>query len=217
MKIYPSLISADLLNLKKTIEMLDNHCDGYHLDIMDDHFVPNLTWGPMFINAIAGITTRPLHVHLMVTNPATWLDRLDLSIKDTFTFHVEAVKEPTQIKEFIMRIHEYGTKAGIAINPRTDIAAITPFLSILDEVLVMSVDPGFSGQEFIDVTNKVDELRTIRSEKKLTFEIGMDGGINAKNIRLIAQHEVDFVGVASAIFNEKDIVKGLQTLYSLVI
>lgn len=212
MKIYPSLISADLLNLKNVIALLDDHCDGYHLDVMDDHFVPNLTWGPMFINAIAATTSLPLQVHLMVTNPAIWLDRLDLSSKDTFMFHIEAITDETQAQELIVQIHEHGVKAGIAVNPSTDITSIKPFLRLLDEVLIMSVNPGFSGQEFIDVTHKIDTLRTLRADEKLTFEIGMDGGINAKNIRLLAQHEVEYVGVASAIFSEKDFIKAIQNL-----
>ncbi len=212
MKIYPSLISADLLRLKEVITLLDNHCDGYHLDVMDDHFVPNLTWGPMFINAIAADTTLPLQVHLMVTDPATWLSRLDLCDKDSIIFHIEAMETIEQAIELIKDIHDQGIRAGIALNPATEVTRIKGLLPQVDEVLVMSVNPGFSGQAFIDVTNKIDELKDIRLYENLTFEIGMDGGINKNNIPILKQHGVEFVGIASAIFSEIDLVKAVKNL-----
>lgn len=213
MKIYPSLISADLLNLKEVLAQLDAHCDGYHLDVMDDHFVPNLTWGPGFINAIAAATTLPLHVHLMVENPFDWLDRLHLAEKDCFIFHQEVFEEDEQIKELTKKVQQKGWQVGIALNPKTSVKKIKLLLPLFDEVLLMSVEPGFSGQLFIDVLNKVDELSEIRMHENLRFAIGMDGGINQDNIGLLVQRGVEFVGVASAIFSKNNMVKALQDLY----
>src|SRR3990172_9915424 len=124
MTIYPSLISSDLLNLAATLSLFDDHCDGYHLDVMDDHFVPNLTWGPAFINAIASHTKLPLNVHLMVDNPENWLNRLTLSQKDSFIFHWEALNDVEQVIALAQTIRAKGILAGLAINPKTDVESI---------------------------------------------------------------------------------------------
>lgn len=216
MEIYPSLISSNVLNLQSTINQLDSYCDGYHLDIMDDHFVPNLTWGPAFINAISESTHLPLQVHLMVDNPAAWVDRLKLCINDCFVFHAEAVEHNDALL-LINRVKLKKVKVGIALNPTTSIRMIEHLLPQLDHVLVMSVEPGFSGQKFIpSILNKVDELFHIRSTRNFSFKIGVDGGVTHDNIALLAQHHVDVVGVASAIFFKPNPLEALQDLYNCV-
>lgn len=217
MKIYPSLISADILNLEKVITTLNSYADGYHLDVMDDHFVPNLTWGPMFINAIAKKTSLPLHIHLMVSKPQNWVDRLNLSHKDSFVFHIETMVDDYQTNLLINKIKKNRVKVGVALNPKTPIDAIEKFLPIINEVLVMSVTPGFSGQQFIDVTKKVDQLVAFRQQQSLAFEIGMDGGINTHNITTVARHHVDIVGIASALFTGDDYVSALQDLRKILL
>jgi len=217
MKIYPSLISCDILNIQKTIEQLDEHCDGYHLDVMDDHFVPNLTWGPAFINAIANVTTKPLNVHLMVQNPSTWLDRLELTEEDSFIFHWESFELLDSCRQLIATVKEKGVRCGLAINPGTKIETIEPLVKKLDEVLILSVNPGFSGQKFMtNVVEKILQLVEIRQEQNLRFEIGIDGGVGADNIEMLKQKGVDFVGVASAIFDQQDRVNALKKLRNLV-
>jgi ribulose-phosphate 3-epimerase len=215
MHIYPSLISSNLLNIQSTLTLLDNHCDGYHLDIMDDHFVPNLTWGPSFINAIAHATKKPLHVHLMVDNPEDWIDRLKLSSKDYFIFHVEACKDSALILNIIKQLTAKMIKSGIALNPKTEITMLNAFLNTIDHLLLMSVEPGFSGQTFIpEVLKKAVHLNELKSSQQLSFSIGMDGGINDQNIALLKQAKVDIACIASAIFSSQKPVKALKKLYN---
>jgi ribulose-phosphate 3-epimerase len=213
MEILPSLISADILNLEKVIKSLDPYCNGYHVDVMDDHFVPNLTWGPMFVNAIKKVTSLPLHVHLMVDNPAAWIDRIQLNGKDFFIFHIEVFDSPDLIENLIQDVKSKGWKVGIALNPKTDIKLIFDYIKDLDHVLIMSVEPGFSGQKFIpEVTSKIEPLVKKREELNLSFKIGMDGGIGGENIKNLSEMGVDQFGIASAIFSKKDVVKALQEL-----
>lgn len=205
MKIYPSLISSDILNLANVIKELDSHCDGYHIDVMDDHFVPNLTWGPQFVSAIKRATKLPIHLHLMVDNPTKWVNRVSLSGDDVFIFHHEV---------FDKNLLKVNGKKGVAINPETNVEDIFSYCSHLDHVLIMSVKPGFSGQKFISsVMTKVNKLINFRNEHRLTFSIGMDGGICDSNIASIAKEGVDVVGVASAIFDNRNYVESLKKLY----
>lgn len=214
MKIYPSLISADLLNLKSVIAQLDPHCDGYHLDVMDNHFVPNLTWGPDFINRIRQTTSKQLDIHLMVDNPQAWLSTLTLNTHDMITFHIEATQKPEDVEGLISAIHTAKLNAGIALNPATPIEQLYPHLINLDHVLLMSVNPGFSGQAFIpDVISKIKPLVNQRSTSSKYFSIGMDGGISLSNIATLAQHGVDYACAASAIFSARNSIEALKSLY----
>ncbi len=211
MKIYPSLISADILNLSKVISGLNKACDGYHIDVMDDHFVPNLTWGPAFVNAICSSTNLSVHLHLMVDDPIKWVNRVDLKKEDIFIFHHEVVSNFQDINKIKSNIN---SKLGVAVNPETSINKIFSYLSILDHVLIMSVKPGFSGQKFIpEVLDKATLLYNYRKEKKLNFTIGMDGGVGLSNIKIIAESGVDEVGVASAIFLSRDPILAVDLLY----
>jgi len=214
MKIYPSLISAPLLSLEKMLFLLDPHCDGYHLDVMDDHFVPNLTWGPSFINAIADATQRPLQIHLMVDVPARWIERLELRNGDSFVFHYEALQNIAQAQHLIEKITARGWKAGIAINPPTPVTALHALLPHLHEVLIMSVNPGFSGQKFIpEIVAKVKPLMLTRQHNGNNFTLCMDGGIGQENITMLKQEGVELFAMANAIFASNDPVGALQSLY----
>jgi ribulose-phosphate 3-epimerase len=213
MKIEPSLISSDLLNLQHTLSTFDRVCDGYHLDVMDGHFVPNLTWGPMFINAIGKATKLPLCIHLMVDNPARWLGDLVVRPQDTVVFHTEVVTDVAFQKALVERIAAMGCHAGIALNPATTVDAVIPLLPIVDMILIMSVEPGFSGQKFIpEVTKKIEPLCKLRSQLHKTWIIGMDGGINHANIVPLVGLGVDSVAVASAIFDQPDPLVAIEQL-----
>ncbi len=141
MKIYPSLISADILNLASVIEQLNPLCDGYHIDIMDGHFVPNLTWGPIFGNAVAKKTELPLHIHLMVSDPTTIAARLTPRPQDCITFHYEAIKKASDMLPTITHLKNMRCHVGIAINPETPAAAIQPYIEAIDAIIIMSVNP----------------------------------------------------------------------------
>jgi len=212
--IYPSLISADLLNLEKTIKNLDPYCAGYHLDVMDNHFVPNLTWGPAFINAINKSTTKQIWVHLMVDDAESMIRSMQLKPGSTLSFHIETKQEKSKL---IDHIKEKKWKPSIAVSPKTDISQTFPFLPLIDQVLIMSVEPGFSGQAFMpSVLDKVSTLVQYRNEHSLSFSIAMDGGISKDNIAQLAQLGVEEFAVATAVFGAKDSVNALQELEELI-
>jgi ribulose-phosphate 3-epimerase len=215
MEIFPSLISGDILNLEKTIQTLSGHCDGFHVDVMDDHFVPNMTFGPMFVNRIVQKASLPLHVHLMVDNPAAWIDRLKLRPIDIFIFHLEAALEIQEVVDILTDVKQRGCKVGVAIKPKTEVKELFDILTDLDHVLIMSVNPGFSGQKFMpEVVNKIAPLINKRNEMYLGFTIGMDGGIDTTNIRSLKNLGVDQFGVASAVFAQPDPIEALENLYN---
>lgn len=205
MKIFPSLVSADLLQLGAVIQAIDEYVDGYHLDIMDDHFVPNLTWGPAFIAALRKATAKPFQLHLMVDNPAQWIPRLAFNPGDSFVFHIEAVA-PTAVHSVLDVAQNAGWKVGLALNPPTPVERVGQHLGRLDEILIMSVNPGFSGQGFIDTTYKIRQLHELAHKLKVTSPaICMDGGIGPWNVELLAKSGVQMIDVASAIFKGEPI------------
>ena len=217
MEIYPSLISSDLLNLERTITELEPHCAGFHIDVMDDHFVPNLTWGSAFVNSITKVSAKPVHVHLMVDAPSEWMSRISPRQDDIIIFHYEAISDKTVITPLLQEFKDLGCKIGIAINPETSVENVFEFCMNLDHLLLMSVNPGFSGQKFMpEVVDKVRPLIEFRKKQNLSFTIGMDGGIGKENLKVLAESGVDQVGIASAIFSQKDALVALKELAQLV-
>lgn len=203
-------MSANILELKEEIKKLEPYCDGFHLDVMDFHFVPNLTFGPHIINMIAKTTSKELCVHLMVEHPEKFIDYLQLPENSIIAFHKTTIPKPSN---FIKQIKKKGWKASLALDPDESIDNAISIIKDLDQVLVMSVRPGFSGQEFIPQTlTKVKELNKYRKKNKLTFRIAMDGGINEENLPELIKAGVDDVAIASAIFKTKDPVKALKKL-----
>jgi ribulose-phosphate 3-epimerase len=212
LKVFPSLISANVLKLEQEIKLLEPHCAGFHLDVMDFHFVPNLTWGPVFINAIRKITHKQLHVHLMVDNPEKYLDVCLLQPGDIISVHPEsrsAISLPALLYEIKIR----GLIPSIALKPSTPLEAAITLQAPLEHILLMSVEPGFSGQPFISrIFSKLQALVQFRNAHNLKFAIAMDGGINQKNIKQLADTGVNQVAIASAIFSSYNQVQALQTL-----
>lgn len=209
-KIYPSLISADLLNLVSVIKQLEPECDGFHIDVMDFHFVPNLTWGPSFINAIAQATKKQLWVHLMIENNEAFLDKLQLRANDMVSFHIESVKSA---KNFINDLQKKKLIPSVAVKPKTDLNKLFEVINGLPHVLLMSVEPGFSGQQFLESSvDRLTQLNDYRKKQNLQFRIGIDGGITKKNIASLAQLGADDFAIASAIFDKPDIVAAILNL-----
>jgi len=212
LKIYPSLIAGNLLAIQDEIVRLEPYCDGFHVDVMDFHFVPNLTFGADTVNAIAAITQKPLSVHLMVDDPAAWIKLLKLRPQDTLSFHYEATENHQTI---INAIQQKGWRAGIAINPASAVEQLYPLLADIDQVLVMSVQAGFSGQQFIPHSlDKLKELSAYKQQHNLPFIIAIDGGVNGNNIADVAAAGAQEVVVGSALFNAVDVVTYLQELYT---
>ena len=211
--IFPSLISADLLNLQKVITELDPHCSGYHIDIMDDHFVPNLTWGPAFVQKIRQATSRHLQIHLMVDAPIRWVERLSLTPQDVFIFHREVMPNAESVATLLDVVKQKGWQVGMALNPATSVSMAKDFLKKLDLVVLMSVEPGFSGQSFMpDVMDKVPQVQKWRNELQAHCLIAMDGGINLNNINRLAELGVEQFAIAAGIFSTDDPVAALQEL-----
>ncbi len=198
-RIYPSLISGDILNIRHELEQFDPICPGYHLDVMDFNFVPNLTWGPTFINAIATQTKRQLWVHLMVQKPDELLPRFKLPAQTMIDFHLE---NNVDTLKTISLITENNWLPGLAISPKTSVEKSFEFLKQVHQVTIMSVEPGFSGQSFIESSlTKIEQLAAYRTQHNLKFKIAVDGGITSNNIQHIITAGADIVAAAAAIFH----------------
>lgn len=210
--LFPSLISADLLNLKHEIMLLDPHVDGYHLDVMDFHFVPNLTWGPAFINAIRSTTQKPLFIHLMVEFPEKYFDRMHLAEGDTIAIHYES-PSLYSVEELLRQISSHACIPSIALNPSTSLDPIYHLKDMLKNVLIMSVEPGFSGQPFkVETLEKLKDLSSWRRHHGLSFTISMDGGINERNCSQLIELGADQLAIASAIFSQPDHIEAIKNI-----
>jgi ribulose-phosphate 3-epimerase len=208
MKVAPSVLTADFSHLKEELDTIRT-ADYIHLDIMDGHFVPNISFGPAITKTIAKETDVSLDVHLMVTHPANWVERFAFQQTRFITIHVEA----HEVEDTIDMIRNKKIGVGLSIKPKTKVEAILPYLQDLDLVLVMTVEPGFGGQSFMaDMLDKVRALRVLREEKNLDFLIEVDGGISDANIDLAREAGVDIVVAGSYIFNQKDRAKAIRSL-----
>ncbi|HML19710.1 MAG TPA: ribulose-phosphate 3-epimerase [Candidatus Dependentiae bacterium] len=208
--IYPTLLSLDFLNVQHEMEKIDDLASGYQLDIMDNHFVPNLTYGPDLVNAVARFTYKKLWLHLMVDDPQSFLDRFFIQPGSIVSFHIES---NAKISETIKHIESKKWLPSIAINPKTPVEEIFPFLPVIHQVLVMSVDPGFAQQDFLPETiERINKLVGFRQTSQIPFRIGIDGGIKVDNIAELVNKGVDDVAVASAIFRSPEPARALQEL-----
>lgn len=177
--IAPSILSADFANLQKEIEAVTAAgADWLHVDVMDGHFVPNLTIGPPVVKALRRHCRIPLDVHLMIENPEKYVDEFLEAGADYLTIHIEATQDPRTI---FKRIHDKGRKAGLTLRPGTPLSAVLPFLEEIELVLVMTVEPGFGGQSFMaDQVGKIQELRRQIQTRNLSLLVEVDGGVSDK-------------------------------------
>ena len=211
-KLAPSILSADFSRLGDDIMEAENAgADIIHVDVMDGHFVPNITIGPLVVEAVSKITSLPIDVHLMIENPSDYVELFskaldkenrDISL-DYVSFHIEASYHPHRL---LNRIKELNVKSGIALNPSTPVSTITHLLDSMDLLIIMTVNPGFGGQSFIETM-----LTKIKEAKKLVkghdIEILVDGGVTEKNIKKIRDAGADILVAGSAVFNKKDSIK----------
>ena len=212
-KIAPSILSADFARLKEEIlEVEQGGADYIHVDVMDGHFVPNITIGPLVVEAIRPITTLPLDVHLMIENPADYIDAFAKAGADIISVHVEAC---VHLHRTIHAIKNAGVKAGVVINPATPAEMLYPILNDVDLVLFMTVNPGFGGQAFIeDVLSKIKQVDKWRQEFAPHVEFEVDGGINQTTAKLCTDVGVDVLVAGSAIFNEKNRKNAIENIRS---
>lgn len=214
-KIAPSILSADISKLGEDIKMLDQGgADWIHVDVMDGHFVPNLTFGPNVVAAAKAYTDLPLDVHLMVEEPEKMINGFIEAGATGLSVHVEATKN---IHQVLQHIRSQNVQPGVVINPGTPVSFIEPVLSIVDLVLVMTVNPGFGGQAFIsEMLSKIEELAKYRKENDLDFLIQVDGGINDETIKLCHDAGADVFVAGSNIFGAKSPQDQIQRLKELV-
>lgn len=203
-KIAPSILSSNFGKLNAEIAEVEAHSDMLHVDVMDGHFVPNLSFGAPVVRCIE--TKLPLNCHLMVENPENYIDAFTEAGAHTITFHIETVEDA---KATVEKIHAAGVKAGISLNPATDVSEIDAVLDSVDSVLVMSVVPGFGGQTFMEDT--LSKVRSIR-ERYPDLDIEIDGGINAETAKLAVEAGANILVAGSYIFKSEDRIAAIESL-----
>ena len=215
-QVSPSILSADFSQLGNEIKRLEEgRADMIHVDVMDGHFVPNLTIGPTVIKALRNYTKLPFDVHLMIKPVHKYIKSYAEAGANIITIHPEATDN---LKDSIKHIKELGKKVGVSLNPDTKTDIIKEFLSELDLILIMSVHPGFGGQKFIpEVLSKIKELKDIKLKENLKFDIEVDGGIDFNNSKLVIEAGANILVSGTTIFknNNGDIKKNIETLKSI--
>ena len=210
-KIAPSLLSADFRNVEKEITKVERcGVDLLHLDIMDGHFVPNITFGPMIVKAIGDCTDLPLDVHLMIENPDSYVESFVKSGADYLTVSIEACRH---LHRTVSLIKNLNVKVGCALNPATSLSMVKPVLPELDLLLLMTVNPGFGGQRFIHaVLPKINEAKEFIQEHELKTEIEVDGGINPETAKLVKEAGATILVAGNAIFRSDDYCETVRAL-----
>ncbi|WP_226528256.1 ribulose-phosphate 3-epimerase [Metabacillus niabensis] len=215
-KIAPSILSANFAKLGEEVKDVENGgADYIHVDVMDGHFVPNITIGPLIVEAIRPVTKLPLDVHLMIEKPDQYIGEFAKAGADIITVHVEAC---THLHRTLQLIKSEGVKSGVVLNPHTPIESIVHVLEEVDMVLFMTVNPGFGGQTFIpQVLPKIKQLANIVKEKNLSIDIEVDGGVNEETAKLCVEAGANVLVAGSFIYNNPDRQQAIQTLKQAVL
>lgn len=209
-QLAPSILSADFSRLGESVKRIERAgAHLIHVDVMDGHFVPNISFGAAVMKSLLGKTAMPFDVHLMIEDPDKYLEDFVTDQTEYITVHQEAC---THLNRTLQHIKSMGAKAGVALNPATSLSALDYCLDDVDMVLIMSVNPGFGGQKFISsALDKVRALDMIKREKKLDFKIEIDGGINLDNVRSVTNAGVEIVVAGSSVFGAEDVEGRVQS------
>jgi len=213
-KIAPSLLAANFANLQQEIQQITHGgAHWLHYDVMDGHFVPNISFGYSILKDIKAITDLYLDVHLMISQPKEYVDQFIDSGASLIVFHLEAMEDDNATRELLEYIKSKGKDVGLSIKPNTPVESLAPYLSQLDVVLVMSVEPGFGGQKFDpEAVNKIKKLHAYRQVHGYQYLIEVDGGINATTANLCKEAGVDVLVAGSSVFNTEDYKKAIAAL-----
>jgi len=215
LKIAPSILAADFKRLGEEVRRVEEAgADLLHIDVMDGHFVPNLSMGPMIVKSLRDITTLPFSVHLMVEEPERFIQPFIDAGADILTLHIESSRN---VYTTIQSIKNLGKKAGIALNPLTPLCSIQYLLEDLDLILLMSVDPGFGGQSFIsNVLSKIRKARQMIDERGLGIDLAVDGGVNERTAPSVVNAGANVLVMGSAVFHKRDVGNALDNIRKLV-
>ncbi|MED3552234.1 ribulose-phosphate 3-epimerase [Cytobacillus praedii] len=210
-KVAPSILSADFSKLGEEIKDVERGgADYIHVDVMDGHFVPNITIGPLIVEAIRPVTKLPLDVHLMIENPDQYIESFADAGADYITVHVEACRH---LHRTIHLIKSLGVKAGVVLNPATPVQMIQDIIEDVDMVLLMTVNPGFGGQKFIpSVLRKIAAVKKMADDRGLNIEIEVDGGVNEETAKLCVEAGANVLVAGSAVYNQKDRAKAIAAI-----
>lgn len=202
-KLSPSILNADFADLRSAVKAIEPYSDYIHLDVMDGHFVPNITFGPLVVETVKRITDVPLDVHLMIYNPPEWVETFSEAGADRISFHVRSTRDAESV---VRAIRGLGASPGLAISPEVPVFELKPFLGMVDFVIVMCVYPGFGGQKLMpEMLNRVGAIKRDAESLGVSMEVEVDGGVKAENLQTVLDAGVDTVVVGSSIFASDDV------------
>lgn len=213
-RLAPSVLNADFADLRGAVAAIEPFSDYVHLDVMDGHFVPNITFGPMIVETVKRITEVPVDCHLMIYDPPEWIETFAQAGADRISFHARACRDAESV---IRAVRSLGVSPGLAISPEVPLFELKPFLGMIDFVTVMCVYPGFGGQKLMpEMLNRVSAVKRDASEVGTTIEVEVDGGVKSENLQDVLSAGTDTVVVGSSIFGSSDIHSAAQEIRSIL-